>query len=172
MLLGILSDTHGHADAAAAGVAALEAAGAAFFIHCGDVGGEEILDILAGRPGAFVWGNTDCDRDELARYAKRLGIDCLGVFGELTFGDKRVAIMHGDDAALRRRIISGQRHDYLLQGHSHVRDDTRNGRLRMVNPGALYRTSRRSVALLDTETDALRFVDVELPVWTPAPPPG
>src|ERR1700754_735549 len=65
VLIGILSDTHGRADAMALAMQALRNGGAEFFIHCGDVGSEGVLDHLAGAPAAFVWGNTDWDRAAL-----------------------------------------------------------------------------------------------------------
>src|SRR5690349_2039081 len=101
MLLGILSDTHNRTDAAAAAMRLLRGAGCAFFIHCGDVGGERVLDCLAGdAPAVFVWGNNDFAEPELLRYAERLGLQCLGRFGELTLGGKRIAVTHGDDPRL------------------------------------------------------------------------
>ena len=160
MLLGILSDTHDRVDAAAAAIAALKAAGAAYFLHCGDVGGEAVLDQLAGLPAAFVWGNTDWDRTSLTRYASDLGIQCFRNFGELELGGKVIALTHGDDARAVRRVLDGQRHDYLLVGHSHVKSDTRVGRVRVINPGALHRAREKTVATLDTASDLLRFITI------------
>ena len=42
---------------------------------------------------------------------------------------------------LVRRVLDEQEHDYLLVGHTHVKEDRRVGRVRMINPGAL--TARR-----------------------------
>ncbi len=162
MVLGILSDTHDRVDAAAAGIAALREAGAAYFLHCGDVGGEGVLDLFAGLPAAFVWGNNDWDRAPLQRYAEGLGIQCFGQAGEIELGGKQIAITHGDDARAVCRVLDGQRHDYLLLGHSHVRSDTRTGRVRIINPGALYRAKAKTVATLNTATDLLRFHTIEL----------
>src|SRR4051812_31845483 len=100
MRLGILSDTHGNLTTAAAGVRALEEAGAEFFIHCGDVGSTEILDLLAGHPSAFVFGNTDWDRRSLQRYADDIGIQCLENLGKLEFAGKQIAVTHGDEARI------------------------------------------------------------------------
>jgi len=158
--LGILSDTHDRVDAAAVAVAALKAAGAEYFLHCGDVGGEGVLDQLAGLPAAFVWGNNDWDRAALQRYALELGIECFGGFGELERGDKVIAITHGDDARAVRRVLDGQEHDYLFLGHSHVKADERVGRVRVINPGALHRAREKTVATLDTATDTLRFITI------------
>jgi putative phosphoesterase len=162
MLLGILSDTHDRLDAAAAGIAVLKAAGAEYFIHCGDVGGEQVLDLLAGLPAAFVWGNTDWDRITLQRYASDLGIQCFGAFGEPALDGKAIAIAHGDDERTVRRVLDGQRHDYLFVGHSHVKADGRVGRVRVINPGALHRAREKTVATLDLASDRLQFHVVTL----------
>ena len=160
MLVGILSDTHDRVEAAAAAVELLRGRGAAYFLHCGDVGGERVLDLFAGLPAAFVWGNTDWDRRPLERYARSVGAECLGAAGELELGGKLFALQHGDDPRAMRRVLDGQRHDYLLHGHTHLRRDERVGRTRVINPGALHRAKPKTVALLDTASDELTFLTV------------
>jgi hypothetical protein len=162
MVIGILSDTHGRAAAAAAALAALRDAGATMFIHCGDIGGEEILDLLAdARPSLFVWGNTDVDRGDLASYAAKLGVECRGEFADLEMDGKKIAVTHGDNNSLMARVTGSNRYDYLLHGHTHVARDWRLGRLRIINPGALHRAARKTVATLDTANDALRYLTVQ-----------
>ena len=160
MLIGLLSDTHDRLDATIAALRVLREAGAEYFIHGGDVGGERILDCLAGEKAAFVFGNNDWDRRELSRYAQSISLQCLDEFGELTLDGKRFAITHGDDLKRLRRIQSAQQHDYLLQGHTHVRADGRVGRTRVINPGALHRAAEKTVATLDTKTDKLEFLRI------------
>jgi uncharacterized protein len=160
VILGILSDTHGRADAALAGVKVLTDAGAEFLIHCGDVGSKDVLDALAGIKSAFVFGNTDWDRAPIEKYASLIGVDCLGVFGSVTLADKRIAVMHGDDFHLRAQITEKQEYDYLLLGHTHVADDRRVGRIRVINPGALFRARQKTVAALDLAADKLQFIEV------------
>jgi len=162
VLIGILSDTHDRVDAMAAGMALLRQAGAQFFVHCGDVGSERVLDHLAGLPSAFVFGNTDWDRATLARYAEQIGVACHGTLADLELGGKKVAVTHGDDFKIKQRILAERRHDYLLQGHTHVRGDERVGTVRVINPGALQRAREKTVALLNTETGALRFLIVSV----------
>ena len=77
MIIGLLSDTHNRLAAAQAAVHALRANGAQHLLHAGDVGGEQIIDLLAGEPAAFVWGNNDFDRVGLSAYAAHLGVNCL-----------------------------------------------------------------------------------------------
>lgn len=161
MIIGILSDSHDRSEAMATAVNMLVANGAEFLIHCGDVGSETMLDHLAGIPAAFVWGNNDFDRRGLERCAANLGITCLGAMGELELGGKKFVVLHGDDERTKQRVLSEQRHDYLLQGHTHVKLDHRIGRVRCINPGALHRTREKTVALLETTTDRLMFLSLQ-----------
>jgi putative phosphoesterase len=160
VLIGILSDTHDHADVARIAVELLGRKGAEFYIHCGDVGGQEVLDELAGKPAAFVWGNNDWDRRALQRYADGLGIACYGAMADLTLDGKRIAVLHGDDLRLKKQLLDGQRFDYLMQGHTHIPLDERVGKTRVINPGALYRAREKTVALLDTAADVLTFLTI------------
>ncbi|HEX4793438.1 MAG TPA: metallophosphoesterase [Humisphaera sp.] len=160
MLVGILSDTHDRADMAASAIEILRMRGAEFYLHCGDVGGERVLDQLVGLPGGFVWGNNDWDRPELERYAAQLKITCYATEADITLAGKRFAMIHGDDFAAKRRIVESQEFDFLLLGHTHVRQRERAGRTTIINPGALYRAREKSVALLETETAAVDFLIV------------
>ena len=158
MLLGIISDTHDNVRAMRAAMDMLQQRGAQFFIHCGDVCSPEILDHLAGLPSAFVWGNCDWDRQALQNYGQLINVPCHGPFADLTLDDQRIAVIHGDDARLKQRLLAAQEHDYLFQGHTHVRSDQRVGRTRLINPGALHRANPRSAALLDLASDELEFL--------------
>lgn len=160
MIIGILSDTHDRADNMAAGLKALQAAGAEFYIHCGDIGTQRCIDLLAGLKCAFVWGNTDYDRVTLARYAASIDVPCYGAYADLELDGKRIAVLHGDDFQLQKRLLLAQEHDYMLQGHTHMRADERTGRTRRINPGALFRAPVKTVATLDTATDKLDFLTV------------
>ena len=162
MIIGILSDTHDRANAMAAAIATLQAQRAEFFIHCGDIGGEECIDLLAGLPSAFVFGNTDFDRATLARYAASIDVACYGNFANLELDGKKIAVIHGDDYKLKQRLLSAQEHDYLCQGHTHVRADERVGRTRIINPGALHRAAVKTVVTLDTVADNVTPFEVRI----------
>jgi putative phosphoesterase len=160
MIVGLLSDTHDRLAPMLAAMNLLQQAGAEFFIHCGDVGSEQIFDQLAGTKSVFVWGNNDWDRKDLGRYAQSLDIQNGETFVELQLDNKLAAVTHGDDAKIVRRVLDEQRHDYLFVGHSHIKVDRRVGKVRLINPGALHRANPKSVAVLDTTTDIVRFITV------------
>ena len=161
MRIGLLSDTHGDAEIAEQAVRLLEAQGAEYLIHCGDVGETDVLDALAGIPSAFVFGNNDFDRAELADYAKQIGVSCLNDFGKLAFNGKRITVTHGDQDYVLTRVLRDDTTDYLFTGHTHQRRDERIGGVRWINPGALYRAKLKTVGLLDLATDVYTSIVVD-----------
>jgi putative phosphoesterase len=163
VIIGILSDTHDRAATMSVAIEALRNAGATYFIHCGDIGSHQCIDLLAGLQSAFVFGNCDFDRIALARYAELTGVPCYGNFADLRIDDKRFAVIHGDDYKLKQRLITAQEHDYLFQGHTHIPADERIGRTRLINPGALHRATQKTVATLDIQTDKLTFLTIATP---------
>lgn len=157
-LLGVLSDTHGRADACRTVVDQLNALHVKHFIHCGDIGdgpgGEAVLDALAGTGCHFVWGNNDFDRDRLAPYATDLGLRVLGDVGHLTVANHRILVTHGDNLRLLRDLrhaakADEPKADLLLTGHSHLPHDERVGDMRWVNPGALFRANPKTFCTID-----------------------
>jgi putative phosphoesterase len=161
VLIGILSDSHGRFEITKRAIELLRSRGAEYLIHCGDVGEENIFDLLAGDPpAAFVWGNNDYDRDRLAVYARSLGVTCLDTFGLLELGSRRIAVTHGDHLKLVHQVTNDRSADYLLVGHTHVMVDRRTNGVRVINPGALYRASVKSCALLQTDSDHVEFLTV------------
>ena len=163
MKIGILSDTHGQQERTASAIQLLRHSGAQYYLHCGDIGGHLILDLLAGLPAAYVWGNCDYSRSELDRYAAALGIRCCGPMGRLELGGKQVVFLHGDNPRDIARLLMEDSCHYLCYGHTHALEDRRDGRMHIINPGALYRVTRKTVALLDTDTDKVIFLDVASP---------
>ncbi len=168
MIVGVLSDTHGHAHRAASAVALLKRLGAEAFIHCGDVGGEAVLDALAGSRAWFVWGNTDYADPSLDNYAESLGISApnsIPVWVELS--GRKIAVFHGHETAFG--VICGrleaadakglvallQGATYVLYGHTHHASLAQYGDVRFINPGALHRARTYTVATIDLVTDAV-----------------
>ncbi|HOB75144.1 MAG TPA: YfcE family phosphodiesterase [Phycisphaerae bacterium] len=160
MKLGILSDSHGQVTPIRQALHVLERAGAEAIVHCGDVGGLEVLEELAGWRAWFVWGNTDEPRPPWRAQVQTLGLPWPEGPLELSLDGKRVGVFHGHERGFHQAIREA-RYDYLLHGHTHQHDDYYEGRMRVINPGALHRASVRTVALLDLQTDELRFLELD-----------
>lgn len=165
--IGLLSDSHGSIRSTRAGVQALLDAGADILIHLGDIETAEVIEeLVAAHPEGgdpievhVVFGNVDWDSDSLAQHAERLGLKVDHPVGSIRVEGRRVVFMHGDNRdAMRQALAEGP--DYLCHGHTHRQRDDREGRTRMVNPGALNRAASYSVAMLDLPTDQVRFLTV------------
>ena len=162
--IGLLSDSHGRAHTTRQAVDLLIEQGAQVLIHLGDVGGIDVIDALVTASpenerqieAHLVFGNMDVDAVSLERYARDLGVCVDHPVGRLDLRKGQLVFLHGDDLnALRRVVAEGVR--YVCHGHSHIASDRRDGPTRVINPGALFRAEDYTVALIDTDTDALRF---------------
>jgi putative phosphoesterase len=170
VILGILSDTHGQWRRTADAVRLLDRLGAEALVHCGDVGSADVLAELAGRRAWVVAGNTDVPD---APYFG--GPDWPGItLGEgplrVEVGGRRLVVFHGHETAFenlwrdpienRAQPESFAGFEYVLHGHTHVPASLRLGAVRVINPGALHRAPRYTVATLDLAADRVRFWEV------------
>ena len=161
MLIGVLSDTHGRIDTTATAIRLLQSHRVEHIIHCGDVGSVGVLDLLMGTPASFVWGNCDYDTHSLKRHSQAIGIQCFGAIGRITFDGKIISFMHGDDYRMFNKLIEAQECDLLLHGHTHCRRADDFGKVRVVNPGALHRAQPKTVALIESSTRNVQFIEVQ-----------
>ena len=158
-MLGVISNSDGRGEAVSSAVNIFKASGATFIVHCGDVGGRHVLDALSSDiPTTFVWGDRDSDRMGLLRYSHSLGLDCLGMMGDLEFDDKRIAVIHGNDRKLLRKLLDEQQHDYILCGHEMSLEDYTVGKTRVLNPGPLRGTQAGSAMLFDPASGKITLV--------------
>ncbi len=163
--VGLLSDSHGRRERTARAVEVLRRAGATLLIHLGDVEDPELLEELLaadldGRPIPvhLVAGNMD-DPAELRAASERLGIRFHHPGGEIVAWGKRIAFTHGDrDGELRR--LHASRPDLLAHGHTHVAADQVVDGVRIVNPGALHRARRYTVAVFEPATGVLETIEI------------
>lgn len=141
--------------------------GADMLIHLGDVGTPAVIDALAAnRPGTdqqieahLVMGNCDWEVKPLTTYAQDLGVIPHEIAGELALDGKRIVFTHGHvNAVMDQALESGA--DYLLHGHTHLQADDVIAQTRVINPGALFRASRHTVALLTPASGELQVHEV------------
>lgn len=163
MLIGVLSDSHGHADTTALAVRALVAEGAQMLLHLGDIGTEQVIDELVGHNARIVFGNCDWEVDALSRYAELVAVQVDHPMGMIEVAGRRIAFTHGHLSRLMRQALD-QRVDYLLYGHTHTIGDERVEGTRLINPGALHRAARYTSALLDPSRDDVRWIEITKPL--------
>lgn len=152
MRIGVISDTHGHVMNTLAAARMLESLAVEALLHCGDIGSSEIPKLLAAWPSHFVFGNCDHDQDELRAAIEQAGMACYGLFGNLELGGRRIALLHSHDARLFRQVCTSGDYDLVCYGHTHQAEQHREGKTLILNPGALYRATPHSIAVVELET--------------------
>jgi putative phosphoesterase len=158
--IGIVSDTHNETGRTGRAVGKLAALGAQVFIHCGDLTSSSIVHLFEGRPAYFVLGNCDEDERAIRAAIEAISGHFLGHGGVIELDGRSIAVTHGHLDRERSRLLRLSP-NYLFSGHSHVSDDHREGVSRLINPGALHRAARWTVATLDLISDTLEYVEVK-----------
>ncbi|MCX7044490.1 MAG: metallophosphoesterase family protein [Candidatus Sumerlaeota bacterium] len=134
MLIGVLSDTHGRLPSAI--LRAFE--GVEVIIHCGDVGGDEVLSELATiAPVKAVCGNVD------GSPSKRLPLSRVE-----EFGGRIIAVTHGHLIARHGgggygaglvEAFRARRPAVICYGHTHRYAEEWIEGILVLNPGAIFR---------------------------------
>src|SRR5476651_2222234 len=134
MLLGVVSDTHGQLSYTREAVRMLEEFEPAAVIHCGDIGSVEVVRQFTQWPTHFVLGNVDENAAELEAAIHEAGLVYHGPFGSLKPGGRRIAFLHGDDSRRLKQEIASGAWDLVCSGHTHQRDQRREGPTLVLNP--------------------------------------
>ena len=149
MRLGVISDTHGHVELTRSAVRMLESLEVDAVLHCGDIGSIAVVELFAKWPTHFVFGNCDENMGAFSAAIAKAGQTCHGVFGELEFDGLRVALLHSHERIRFRDAIDSGRYKLVCYGHTHVAAIDRRGETVVLNPGAIYRASPHSIAVVD-----------------------
>ncbi len=164
MKIGILSETHGHVERTKSAMEILINAGVERVLHCGDIGSDKVMVelyssyLLSQIPIYAVLGNVDYPDDDYLSWNKRGEIYVYGRFGKMNLAGKDIAIIHGDDSLKLEAAIHSNAYDYIFTGHTHIKRDDRIGKSRIINPGAVYRASKPTVACLDLNGGELQYL--------------
>jgi len=158
MRLGVVSDTHGSVRNTLQAVTLLEQYDVSAVLHCGDIVSAGIVPLFTEWPTHFVFGNCDSETADLRLAMEEAGQFCHGRFGSLDLDGKRVAFLHGDDAERLRETIALGKYDLVCYGHTHRHEFHHEGDTLVLNPGALYRASPHSFAVVDLATMAVTHV--------------
>lgn len=148
MILGIVSDTHGHVEYTRPAVRMLESCEAERVIHCGDIGSPAIVELFRDWPTHYVWGNVDGEEEPLREAIEAVGHQCHERFGELELLGRRIAFLHGDETSRLRWAVESGAYDLVCHGHTHHAEQRRQGSTIVLNPGALYRAQPHSLAIV------------------------
>ena len=152
MRIGVISDTHGHINNTLAAVRMLESLEVEAVLHAGDIGSPSIPMLLAAWPAHFVFGNCDHDLGALRAAIEQAGLTCHGLCGNLDLGGRKIALLHSHHARLFHTVCNSGQYDLVCYGHTHAAEQHRQGKTLILNPGALFRATPHSLAVVDLKT--------------------
>lgn len=149
MRIGVISDTHGRVDLTQDAVRMLQSLEVEQVLHCGDIGGPEVVRQFHHWPTSFVLGNCDYDPDELREAITQAGQTYCGLFGDLTLHGVRIALLHSHHRKQFNEAVASQQYALVCYGHSHIAAIDQQGATTVLNPGAVYRARPTSVAVVE-----------------------
>ncbi|HTN76439.1 MAG TPA: YfcE family phosphodiesterase [Pirellulaceae bacterium] len=153
MILGVISDTHGHTRRMLDALRILEAFQIGALLHCGDIGSLEMPGLLAPFPSHLVLGNVDEEQQtELENATIAAGQTWHGLEGRLELAGRKIAFTHGHERERLATLIASGEFDLVCYGHTHRVYQHQQGATWVLTPGALYRARVPSCAIVDLVT--------------------
>ncbi|MFH0878766.1 MAG: YfcE family phosphodiesterase [Lentisphaerota bacterium] len=163
MIIGVLSDSHGHVPLVKKATSLFKSQGVEAVLHAGDIGSMEVLEAIVqglggGVPVYAVLGNMD--KIHLMRPSPYPTIHVRGRFLTLSLDGKSIALLHGDQESQLKDAVQCGRFDFVFTGHTHVAKQEHEGKTRWINPGAIHRAAQPSVAVVDLHSGQVRFLNL------------
>ncbi len=164
MKVAVVSDTHDNQEAVDSLVALLRDMGIGTVFHLGDIVSPFTLRRFEGFEYYGVFGNNDGEKALLRDVAREHGFHLELQPSLVEFSGSRFLLYHGSGSVEKTRKIvesfaeSGE-YDFVLYGHTHIRDSRKIGETVLLNPGEAcgYLYGKRSFAILDTESGEISF---------------
>ena len=160
MRIAILSDTHSRYATIEAALAAIQPHKVDLILHCGDIEDSEAVWLFPPNTH-FVFGNCDWERASIRQAVHGIGATLYEPLGKLEVDGVKIAWLHGDDKRLMQQVEDSGEFDFLFYGHTHVADERRSGKTRVINPGALHRARVKTLVILDLKSGQTENVVVE-----------
>lgn len=166
MRIGIVSDSHGHTARLQQALELFAAKDVQAIVHCGDISSTDSVRLLSQCPVEchLVAGNMDRHFFNLSKAAQRYPVRFSPETIEVPIGHSQYLVAtHGHHEHLLAELIAGEQFPYVCHGHTHRCRDEHVGSVRVINPGSLHHPrgpKHPTVAVLDTDTDALEFLDL------------
>ncbi len=164
MKVAVVSDSHDNQQAVEALLK--EIADTNIVFHLGDIISPFTLKKFAGHQYYGVFGNNDGEKPLLRKIADEyeFKIDEQPFIVELL--GKKFLLYHGTGSVSRTKQIirafaeSGE-YDFVLYGHTHIKDYRKIGHTVVLNPGEVcgYLTGKHTYARLDTDTGDVEFFE-------------
>ena len=163
MKIGVVSDTRDNREGFKLLLDKLLVGGARWLFHCGGLGAVEMVELLKPWQVYIVRGERERDWPIIEQALQKARLQSsLPTHMTVMLEAKRIGLCRGEDMTLVNQWAKSREFDYIFHGHTLRRRDERQGRTRIINPGALSgpRYQPRSGCLIDLATDDVKFVEI------------
>lgn len=160
MKIGILSDTHNDINTLQVILNHYRREGIKTVLHCGDLTSPENVKRFHGFTLHLAFGNGDYLTAEMQEQVILLGTDSSAKrINTITIGGSRILITHGNMVQDLEEMKKNPNLDVICTGHTHSRENSSVGKIRIINPGAASRVGNPpfSYAIYDLENNYLEF---------------
>lgn len=159
--LGVISDTHGEVAETRKAVQLFKDHGVSIIVHCGDIGGTEIVKLFQGLETHFVYGNMDGENESLRRTVEEIGAVMHGWSGKLELAGKKIFFLHGHQNNMFEGAIRSGHYDLICYGHTHFPAFQQCQDTLLLNPGAFQRVQTPRVAIVQLPDISVESFAVE-----------
>tara|TARA_Y100001935_G_scaffold1014_1_gene808 strand:- start:1457 stop:1978 length:522 start_codon:yes stop_codon:yes gene_type:complete len=162
MLIGLISDTHDHVSNINKAVSLFRTKNTELVLHAGDYCSPFTIPLFKGLELKGIFGNNDGDKYLLISKFREIGAEIAGDFLNLQIHGLKIALYHGTYAEITASLCESGRYDVVITGHTHEMVQEHIGETLWINPGTANGfDGKATVALFDTETRSVEFVDLE-----------
>ena len=163
MKIGIISDTHDQLVRINEAINVFQNEKVEAVIHCGDFIAPFALKIFQKLPCPFysVFGNNDGEKQGLWKTAQGFGGELFDPPHLYTIGGKRILVFH-DPPKWEKMSSRASPPDYILYGHTHQPEFTKQHGIPIINPGEAcgWLTGKAFMGILDL--DSGEYVSISL----------
>jgi putative phosphoesterase len=153
MKIGILSDSHDHLENIKKCTALFRERGVAFVIHLGDFVNPNSVRAMKGLKLIAVFGNNDGDRFRLMHAFREIDGEVKGDFHDFELDGIRFAAYHGTEHQITDALITCNKYDVLMYGHTHECVAGQSGDTLVLNPGTSHGFGdRATIMIFDTKS--------------------
>jgi len=163
-MIGVMADSHDNIKAVEKAVEFFNKNEVDLVLHAGDIVSPFTLEPFKKLRGEFkaVYGNNEGDKFNLNRKLKDFDTELTDLL-EITYGEKRIAVYHGQNPSILDSIVKSGKYDVVVTAHTHTPEVTLEENTLVVNPGETcgYLTGVKTVALLDVAEMKAEIVELE-----------
>jgi len=164
MNIGLMSDSHSNYETIMRALDYFSNNKISTIFHAGDLDSSGMISCFKGFKFYLAAGNCD-DISDFLPVMQSFGMQDIAYQQNLVIDNKKYMICHGNDRKIINEAILHKSFDFIIRGHSHTIENYTSNGVRVINPGALYRSPRYTIGIFNTENEDLQIVEIEKSIY-------